>query len=58
MNNNPVYAALDTTDLDYARELAGRLRGSVGGLKLDPALAEGEWRWLTPEDLAALTSKD
>jgi len=31
---NPVYAALDTTDLDYARELAERLRGSVGGLKL------------------------
>lgn len=34
MNSNPVYAALDTTDLDYARELAERLRGSVGGLKL------------------------
>lgn len=34
MNSNPVYAALDTTDLDYARELAGRVRGSVGGLKL------------------------
>ncbi len=34
MNANPVYAALDTTDLDYARELAERLRGSVGGLKL------------------------
>jgi orotidine-5'-phosphate decarboxylase len=32
--SNPVYAALDTTDLDYARELAERLRGSVGGLKL------------------------
>jgi orotidine-5'-phosphate decarboxylase len=34
VNANPVYAALDTTDLDYARELAERLRGSVGGLKL------------------------
>jgi len=34
VNSNPVYAALDTTDLDYARELAERLRGSVGGLKL------------------------
>src|SRR3984885_10852545 len=32
--SNPVYVALDTTDLDYARGLAERLRGSVGGLKL------------------------
>jgi orotidine-5'-phosphate decarboxylase len=31
---NPVYVALDTTDLDYALGLATRLRGSVGGLKL------------------------
>jgi len=31
---NPVYVALDTTDLDYARQLAEGLRGSVGGLKL------------------------
>ena len=31
---NPVYVALDTTDLDYALGLAERLRGSVGGLKL------------------------
>lgn len=31
---NPVYVALDTTDLDYARRLAERVRGSVGGLKL------------------------
>ena len=31
---NPIYVALDTTDLDYARGLAERLRGSVGGLKL------------------------
>lgn len=32
--SNPVFVALDTTDLDYARGLAERLRGSVGGLKL------------------------
>lgn len=31
---NPVYAALDTTDLDHARHLAECLHGSVGGLKL------------------------
>jgi orotidine-5'-phosphate decarboxylase len=31
---NPIYVALDTTDLDYALGLASRLRGSVGGLKL------------------------
>ena len=31
---NPVFVALDTTDLDYARGLAERLRGHVGGLKL------------------------
>ena len=31
---NPVYVALDTTDLDHARGLATRLRGHVGGLKL------------------------
>ena len=31
---NPVYVALDTTDLDYARQLAERVRGHVGGLKL------------------------
>ncbi|HZQ40796.1 MAG TPA: orotidine-5'-phosphate decarboxylase, partial [Rhizomicrobium sp.] len=31
---NPVYVALDTTDLDYARTLADRVRLSVGGLKL------------------------
>jgi orotidine-5'-phosphate decarboxylase len=31
---NPVYVALDTTDIDYARQLAERVRGSVGGLKL------------------------
>jgi len=32
--SNPVFVALDTTDLDYARQLAERLRGQVGGLKL------------------------
>src|ERR1700743_1670819 len=32
--SNPIYVALDTTDLDYARGLAERLRGDVGGLKL------------------------
>ena len=31
---NPVYVALDTTDANHARQLAARLRGSVGGLKL------------------------
>src|SRR4051812_14353835 len=31
---NPIYVALDTTDLDYARQLAQRLCGHVGGLKL------------------------
>ena len=31
---NPIYVALDTTDLDYALGLASRLRGCVGGLKL------------------------
>ena len=34
MSPNPVYVALDTTDPDYARQLAERVRGSVGGLKL------------------------
>ena len=32
--SNPVFIALDTTDLDYARQLAERVRGHVGGLKL------------------------
>ena len=31
---NPVFVALDTTDLDQARRLAASVRGSVGGLKL------------------------
>jgi orotidine-5'-phosphate decarboxylase len=34
VNANPIFVALDTTDLDYARQLAARVRGSVGGLKL------------------------
>ena len=31
---NPIYVALDTTDLDYAQKLAERVRPHVGGLKL------------------------
>ena len=31
---NPVFVALDTTDPDYARQLAEHVRGAVGGLKL------------------------
>jgi len=33
-SSNPVFVALDTTDPDYARELAEQVRGHVGGLKL------------------------
>ena len=33
-SSNPVFVALDTTDLAYAGQLAAQLRGSVGGLKL------------------------
>ncbi|HET7083471.1 MAG TPA: orotidine-5'-phosphate decarboxylase [Rhizomicrobium sp.] len=33
-SSNPVFVALDTTDLDHARQLAARVRPSVGGLKL------------------------
>jgi orotidine-5'-phosphate decarboxylase len=33
-SSNPVFVALDTTDPDYARELAERVRLHVGGLKL------------------------
>lgn len=32
--SNPVFVALDTADLDYAHQLAERVRGKVGGLKL------------------------
>ncbi len=34
MKTNPVYVALDTTDPQYARLLAERVSGAVGGLKL------------------------
>ena len=34
MNANPVFVALDTTDLEYAQTLAARLRPHVGGVKL------------------------
>ena len=30
-------------------------RSRIGGLELPPDLAPGQWRWLTPADLAALT---
>lgn len=33
-HTNPIYCAVDTTDLDDARTLAGTLKGAVGGLKL------------------------
>lgn len=32
--SSPVYVALDTTDLDHAKSLAGQVRNHVGGLKL------------------------
>ncbi|HEX8641652.1 MAG TPA: orotidine-5'-phosphate decarboxylase [Allosphingosinicella sp.] len=32
--NGPVFVALDTTDLDRAKEIATRVRGQVGGMKL------------------------
>jgi orotidine-5'-phosphate decarboxylase len=31
---SPIYVAIDTPDLDRAREIAGQVRGHVGGLKL------------------------
>lgn len=34
MTSNPVFVAIDTTDLDYALHLAQRVRPYVGGLKL------------------------
>jgi 16S rRNA pseudouridine516 synthase len=33
-------------------------RSRIGGLPLDADLAPGEWRWLTPDDLAALARKE
>ena len=29
-------------------------RSQMGGLKLDPGLAEGQWRWLTADDLSLI----
>jgi orotidine-5'-phosphate decarboxylase len=34
LSSNPVFVALDTTDPDYARQLAERVRPYAGGLKL------------------------
>lgn len=34
MSANPVFVALDTTDLDRAKSLAARLKPHIGGLKL------------------------
>jgi orotidine-5'-phosphate decarboxylase len=34
MNSNPVFVAIDTTDLEYARVLGERLKPHVGGIKL------------------------
>ncbi len=34
MTTNPVFVALDTTDLDYALQLAAKVRPHVGGFKL------------------------
>src|ERR1700759_4276297 len=34
MNSNPVFVAIDTTDLEYARALVARLKPHVGGIKL------------------------
>ncbi|MNX84995.1 Ribosomal small subunit pseudouridine synthase A [compost metagenome] len=38
--------------------VSGLHRSAIGRLQLDPALAPGEWRWLTAEDLAALKPAD
>ena len=34
MTSNPIFVAIDTTDLEYARALAERLKPHVGGVKL------------------------
>ena len=34
MSSNPVFVAIDTTDLEHARALAARLKPHVGGMKL------------------------
>jgi 16S rRNA pseudouridine516 synthase len=33
----------------------GLHRSQVGGFRLPADLAPGQWRWLTPDDLAAIT---
>jgi 16S rRNA pseudouridine516 synthase len=35
----------------------GLHRSAIGGLRLDESLPEGQWRWLTPQEVAALTEK-
>ena len=34
MTTNPIFVAIDTTDLEYALSLAGRIAPHIGGLKL------------------------
>ena len=34
MKNNPIYCAIDTGDLDKAKDLAKKIKPYVGGLKL------------------------
>lgn len=35
----------------------GLHRSAIGGLRLDDTLPEGRWRWLTPQEVVALTEK-
>ena len=35
----------------------GLHRSRIGALELPPDLAPGQWRWLAPEQLAALTTR-
>jgi 16S rRNA pseudouridine516 synthase len=35
----------------------GLHRSAIGGLRLDESLPAGQWRWLTPQEVAALTEK-
>ncbi|MDT4858661.1 hypothetical protein FQZ97_931400 [compost metagenome] len=35
----------------------GLHRSAIGGLQLTDALAPGQWRWLSDEEVAALTLK-
>lgn len=35
----------------------GLHRSAIGGLSLDGDLPEGQWRWLTPDEVSALTKK-